>query len=126
MLESLTNRIATVPQHIARSRLFFTIFVWFWLTTIAIHVASTVGSALTGVHVVPQENMYATVAPLLAAEAVDTFETGGTPAFTQFSERNFSQNQGTLFLLNGSTRMCSQDPSLPTGSASRKRLDWGS
>ena len=101
MLESLTNRVAVGLQHVPRSRLFFKIFAWFWLTTIAIHVAFSVGSALTGVHVVPQGNMYATVAPLLAAEAVDTFETGGAPAFTQFSEHNFSQNQGTLFLLDG-------------------------
>ena len=101
MLESLTHRLQTVLRHVPRSRLFFKIFGWFWLTTIAIHVAFTVGSALTGVHVVPQGNMYATVAPLLAAEAVDTFEAGGAPAFTQFSERNFSQNQGTLFLLDG-------------------------
>ena len=101
MLESLTNRIAAVLQHVPRSRLFFKIFGWFWLTTIAIHIAFSVGSALTGVHVVPQGNMYATVAPLLAAEAVDTFESGGAPAFTQFSEHNFSQNQGTLFLLDG-------------------------
>ena len=101
MLRSLINRSAAILEHAPRSRLFFKIFGWFWLTTIAIHVAFSVGSALTGVHVVPQGNMYATVAPLLAAEAVDTFETGGAPAFTQFSEHNFSENQGTLFLLNG-------------------------
>ncbi|WP_263384505.1 ATP-binding protein [Granulicella arctica] len=101
MLESLINRSAAILGHVPRSRLFFKIFGWFWFTTIAIHVAFSVGSALTGVHVVPQGNMYATVAPLLAAEAVDTFETGGAPAFAQFSEHNFSQNQGTLFLLNG-------------------------
>ena len=101
MLKSLNTRIAAVSQYVPRSRLFFKIFGWFWLTTIAIHIAFSVGSALTGVHVVPQGNMYATVAPLLAAEAVDTFETGGAPAFAQFSEHNFSANQGTLFLLNG-------------------------
>ena len=101
MAESLMNRITGILGLVPKSRLFFKIFGWFWLTTIAIHVAFSVGSALTGVHVVPQGNMYATVAPLLAAEAVDTFETGGAPAFTQFSEHNFSQNQGTLFLLNG-------------------------
>ncbi|HEV2647262.1 MAG TPA: HAMP domain-containing sensor histidine kinase [Acidobacteriaceae bacterium] len=101
MLESLIDRIVAVSQHVPKSRLFFKIFGWFWLTTIAVHLAFSVGSALTGVHVVPQGNMYATVAPLLAAEAVETFEAGGAPAFTQFSEHNFTQNQGTLFLLNG-------------------------
>ena len=101
MLESFINRSAGVLKHVSRSRLFLKIFCWFWITTIAIHVAFSVGSALTGVHVVPQGNMYATVAPLLAAEAVDTFETGGRPAFTHFSEHNFSQSQGTLFLLDG-------------------------
>ena len=101
MLESLIIRGKSVLQNVPRSRLFFKIFAWFWVTTIGIHIAASVGSALTGVHVVPQGNMYATVAPLLAAEAVDTFEVGGVPAFTQFSEHNFRQNQGTLFLLDG-------------------------
>ena len=101
MLESLIKRGAALSEHIPRSRLFFKIFGWFWLTTIAVHIAFTLGSALTGVHVVPQGNMYATVAPLLAAKAVDTFEAGGAPAFRQFSERDFNENQGTLFLLDG-------------------------
>ena len=101
MLESLIKRGAALLEHVPRSRLFFKIFGWFWLTTIAVHIAFTLGSALTGVHVVPQGNMYATVAPLLATEAVDTFEAGGAPAFLQFSERDFNENQGTLFLLDG-------------------------
>ena len=98
MLEGFLNRSAgTLNRVVPRSWLFLKIFGWFWLTTIAVHVAFTVGSALTGVHVVPQGNMFATVAPLLAAEAVDSFEAGGVPAFTEFSRRN----QETLFLLNG-------------------------
>lgn len=101
MLEGFLNRMTTALKRVPTSRLFFKIFGWFWLTTIAIHVAFSIGSELTGVHVVPQGNMYATVAPLLAAEAVDTFEAGGKPAFTQFSERNVGRNQGTLFLLDG-------------------------
>jgi signal transduction histidine kinase len=101
MLKGSLNRSVDALRSARKSWLFFKIFGWFWLTTIAIHVAFSVGSALTGVHVVPQGNMYATVAPLLAAEAVDTFEAGGRPAFTQFSEHNFSQSQGTLFLLDG-------------------------
>ncbi len=101
MVEGLLRRSAAVVRRVPRSWFFFKIFGWFWLTTIAVHVAFTVGSTLTGIHVVPQGNMYATVAPLLAAEAVDTYETGGKSAFLQFSEHNFNPNQGTLFLLDG-------------------------
>ena len=98
MLEGfLSRRTGALKRVVPRSWLFLKIFGWFWLTTIAVHVAFTVGSALTGVHVVPQGNMFSTVAPLLAAEAVETFEAGGVPGFTEFSKRN----QGTLFLLNG-------------------------
>ena len=115
MLESLIVRGKSVLQNVPRSRLFFKIFAWFWVTTIGIHIAASVGSALTGVHVVPQGNMYATVAPLLAAEAVDTFEVGGVPAFTQFSEHNFRQNQGTLFLLDGFYEYVLSRPLPPNG-----------
>ena len=101
MLDGFLIRTAAAVKRLPRSRLFFKIFAWFWLTTVSIHIAFTVGSALTGVHVIPQGNMYAAVAPLLAAEAVDTYEAGGEAAFREFSEHNFKREQGTLFLLDG-------------------------
>jgi signal transduction histidine kinase len=63
-----------------------------------------IGSRFTGMHVVSPPNMYATVAPILAAEAVHAYETGGAQGFSRFSQTKVDNAERQLYLLNGFDR----------------------
>jgi two-component system sensor histidine kinase CpxA len=82
-------------------RLFLTIFLWFWLTAWGILAIVFLGSRLTGMRQVSAPNMYATVAPIMAAEAVKAYESGGPEAFARFSQSNVHNDDRQLFLLDG-------------------------
>ena len=82
-------------------RLFLKIFFWYWLTAWGMITIVLLGSRLTGMRQVSAPNMYATVAPILAAEAVKAYESGGPEAFARFSQSNGSDNERQLFLLDG-------------------------
>jgi len=83
-------------------RLFLKIFFWYWLTAWAIVAILLLGIRLTGMRQVSTPNMYATVAPILAEEAVKAYESGGPEAFARFSQGNGHENERQLFLLDGS------------------------
>ena len=83
-------------------RLFLKIFFWYWLTAWAIIAILLLGIRLTGMRQVSAPNMYATVAPILAEEAVKAYESGGPEAFARFSQGNGHENERQLFLLDGS------------------------
>jgi two-component system sensor histidine kinase CpxA len=82
-------------------RLFLKIFFWYWLTAWGVIAVVLLGSRLTGMRQVSAPNMYATVAPILAAEAVKAYESGGPEAFDRFSQSNVHENERQLFLLDG-------------------------
>jgi two-component system sensor histidine kinase CpxA len=82
-------------------RLFLTIFLWFWLTTWGMIAIVVLGSRLTGIRQVSAPNMYATVAPILAAEAAKAYESGGPEAFARFSQSDDKGRARQLFLLDG-------------------------
>jgi two-component system sensor histidine kinase CpxA len=82
-------------------RLFLTIFLWFWLTAWGILAIVFLGSRLTGMRQVSPPNMFATVAPILAAQAVKAYESGGPQAFARFSQSNNESRTRQLFLLDG-------------------------
>jgi two-component system sensor histidine kinase CpxA len=83
-------------------RLFLKIFFWYWLTAWAMIAIVLLGARLTGMRQVSAPNMYATVAPILAEEAVKAYESGGPEAFARFSQSNGHENERQLFLLDGS------------------------
>jgi len=83
-------------------RLFLKIFFWYWLTAWAIIAILLLGVRLTGMRQVSAPNMYATVAPILAEEAVKAYESGGPEAFARFSQGDGHENERQLFLLDGS------------------------
>jgi len=91
---------ASVPMH----RLFLKIFFWYWLTAWGMIAIVLLGSRLTGMRQVSAPNMYETVAPILASEAVKAYESGGPEAFARFSQGNGHSNERQLFLLDGSYR----------------------
>jgi two-component system sensor histidine kinase CpxA len=82
-------------------RLFLTIFLWFWLTAWGIFAIVFLGSRLTGIKQVSAPNMYATIAPILAAEAAKAYESGGPEAFARFSQSNDEGRARQLYLLDG-------------------------
>ena len=86
------------------------IFLWFWLTTWGLIHVFLFGSYLTGVRVVARPNMYATVAPILAAEAVRIYESGGPEAFARFSQGNIDDQERQLYLLDGFNHDVSSRP----------------
>jgi two-component system sensor histidine kinase CpxA len=85
-------------------RLFLKIFFWYWLTAWAMIAIVLLGSRLTGMRQVSVPNMYATVAPILAEEAVKAYESGGPEAFARFTQSNDNERERQLFLLDGSDR----------------------
>src|SRR6267154_1145669 len=82
-------------------RLFLKIFFWYWLTAWGMIAVVLLGTRLTGMRQVSAPNMYATVAPVLAEEAVKVYESGGPEAFTRFTQSDNNKRERQLFLLNG-------------------------
>jgi len=98
---NLQTRLLNVKARVPVYRLFLTIFFWFWLTAWGIGAILFLGSHLTGVRQMAAPNMYATVAPILAAQAVQAYEAGGPEAFAHFSQSNVDDQERQLFLLDG-------------------------
>src|SRR3984893_4021235 len=98
---NLQARLCRVGARVPMYRLFLTIFFWFWLTAWGIVAIVVLGNRLTGMRQVSAPNMYATVAPILAAEAVKAYESGGPEAFARFSQSNVQEKERQLFLLDG-------------------------
>jgi two-component system sensor histidine kinase CpxA len=82
-------------------RLFLKIFFWYWLTAWGMLAVVLLGSHLTGMRQISAPNMYATVAPILAAEAAKTYELGGPEAFARFSQSDVHDHDRQIFLLDG-------------------------
>jgi two-component system, OmpR family, sensor histidine kinase CpxA len=82
-------------------RLFLKIFLWFWLTVLSVFFSIHSFMHLTGLHVVKQPNMYATVLPILAAQTVTAYENGGPDAFARFARTNVDDKERVLYLLDG-------------------------
>ncbi len=86
-----------IPVH----RLFLKIFLWFWFTVWGV-LTIVVGSAyFQGPHVLAQPSIWATMAPILATEAVRAYESRGPEAFHRFSQSGVDDSSRQLYLLNG-------------------------
>jgi two-component system, OmpR family, sensor histidine kinase CpxA len=84
-------------------RLFLKIFFWYWLTAWGMIAIVVLGSRFTAMrHVSSAPNMYAMVAPILAAQAANAYESGGPEAFARFSQSKYHSHERQLFLLDGS------------------------
>lgn len=88
---------AKVPMH----RLFIKIFLWFWSTALGMLIIIWIGSYFTSLKAVTSPNMYATVAPVLAAQAVHAYESGGPEEFARFTQGNIDDPEHRLYLLDG-------------------------
>jgi two-component system sensor histidine kinase CpxA len=85
-----------VPVH----RLFVKIFLWFWLTAVAMFAVS-VGTRMIGLRPLEQSELIAVFAPKLAAEAAQAWESGGAPAFEQFARSLAAGRERQIYLLDG-------------------------
>ncbi len=81
-------------------RLFITIFLWFWFAAWGMFAMVFLVDHLKGIRQVSAPNMYATIAPILAAEAVRTYEVDGASALARFSQSSRYQDR-RIFLLDG-------------------------
>jgi two-component system sensor histidine kinase CpxA len=84
-----------VPVH----RLFFKIFLWFWLTALAI-LAVSAGTRMIGLRSFQKSEIISVLAPRLALEAAQAFESGGAPAFAQFAGTLVKDFDRQIYLLD--------------------------
>ena|ERR1700677_72988 len=98
---NLQGRFLWVRARVPIYRLFLTIFLWFWVTAWGMLAIVFLVNDLKGMREITAPSMYATIAPILAAEAAKTYESGGPKAFARFSQNNVVDHQRQLFLLDG-------------------------
>jgi hypothetical protein len=98
---SLQARILWVRARVPIYRLFLTIFLWFWVTAWGMLAIVFLVNDLKGVREVSAPSMYATIAPILAAEAAKTYESGGRKHSLVF-------RKAMLLITNGNSS-CSTD-----------------
>jgi len=78
-------------------RLFIKVFLWFWLTVLALFVIF-MASRMLGTRLVPSTDIVASFAPTVADEAAHAYESGGPQEFEQF-ERGLVGKSGVEFYL---------------------------
>jgi len=96
----LKSRVARLRSHVPVHRLFVKIFLWFWLTALAMFVVSAV-TRMIGLRSLSQSELIAVFTPKLAAEAAQAYESGGAPAFEQFTRILPGNQERQLYLLDG-------------------------
>ena len=96
----LKSRVAGLRYRVPVHRLFVKIFLWFWLTALAMFAIS-VATRTIGLRSLGQSDLIAVFAPKLAAEAAYAYESGGAPAFEQFAGSLAGNRERQIYLLDG-------------------------
>ncbi len=81
-------------------RLFIKVFLWFWLTALALF-AIFLASRMVGTRVVPPTDVIASFAPKVADEAAHAYELGGPHEFEQFEQGLVGKSGIDLYLIDG-------------------------
>jgi two-component system sensor histidine kinase CpxA len=81
-------------------RLFVKVFLWFWLTVLALF-AIFFASRTLGSRLLPSTDVIAAFAPWVAEEAAHAYESGGPPEFEQFQRGMMGKSEGELYLIDG-------------------------
>src|SRR5258708_9473947 len=97
---NLQARLLRVRARVPMYRLFLKIFFWYWLTAWGMIAIVLLGTRLTGMRQVSSPNMYATVAPILAEEAVRAYEPRGPEAFARITQGDDNKRERQLFFLD--------------------------
>ncbi len=81
-------------------RLFVKVFLWFWLTVLALFVIFF-ASRMLGSRLLPPTDVIAAFAPRVAEEAAHAYESGGPQEFEQFQRGLMGRYEGELYLIDG-------------------------
>jgi signal transduction histidine kinase len=81
-------------------RLFVKVFLWFWLTVLALF-AIFFASRTLGSRLLPATDVIAAIAPRVADEAAHAYEFGGPRGFEQFQRGLMGNSEGELYLIDG-------------------------
>src|SRR5260370_3137114 len=81
-------------------RLFAKVFLWFWLTVLALF-AIFFASRTLGSRLLPASDVIAAFSPRLADEAAHAYEFGGPQGFEQFHVSLIGNSEPTLYLIDG-------------------------
>lgn len=82
-------------------RLFLKVFFWFLFTVWGLHGLVLLSTRFPAMQVVRQPSLSAAIAPLVAAEAIRTYEFDGPEGFVRFVENNRNSKEREIFLLDG-------------------------
>jgi len=93
---SISGPNAKVPI----GRLFIKVFLWFWLTVLALF-ALFLASRMLGTRLVPSTDVIASFAPRVADETAHAYESGGPQEFEQFDRRLVGKSGVELYLIDG-------------------------
>jgi signal transduction histidine kinase len=80
-------------------RLFTKVFLWFWLTVLALFAIFLVSRL--GTRLVPSTELIASFAPRVADEAAHAYESGGPQEFEQFDQGLVGKSGLELYLIDG-------------------------
>jgi two-component system, OmpR family, sensor histidine kinase CpxA len=81
-------------------RLFTKVFLWFWLTVLALF-AIFLASRMLGTRLIPSTDVIASFAPRVADEAAHAYESGGLQEFEQFERGLVGKSGLELYLIDG-------------------------
>ena len=97
MIPSSTSRPnARIPI----GRLFIKVFLWFWLTVLALF-AIFMASRMLGTRLLPSTDFIASFAPRVADEAGHAYESGGPQQFERFARGLVGKSGLELYLIDG-------------------------
>ncbi len=101
MLLKMRTQLHSIVRMVPVHRLFLKFFLAFCVAALATLSVAILAGHFTGLQTISPPKMYATIAPLLAAEAVHVYETEGPSAFARFSQSNLKDREWSLYLLDG-------------------------
>ena len=96
---TIQSSISSPKVRVRIGPLFAKVFLWFWLTVLAlfaIFLASRLGTRL-----VPATDIVASFAPRVADEAARAYESGGPQEFQQFAQELVGKSGVELYLIDG-------------------------
>jgi two-component system, OmpR family, sensor histidine kinase CpxA len=81
-------------------RLFIKVFLWFWLTVLALF-GIFLASRMVGTRLLPSTDIVASFAPRVADEAAHAYESGGPQEFERFAQGLVGKSGVELYLIDG-------------------------
>src|SRR6266853_2666876 len=97
---TIQNSINGPSARVPIGRLFIKVFLWFWLTVLALF-AIFMASRMVGTRLIPPTDIVASFAPRVADEAAHAYESGGPQEFERFAQGLVGKSRVELYLIDG-------------------------